>query len=417
MRKVIKPLLFTVCLLLLACEEVNMNKPRGSKAIPEQIKVREVSNKAGRSIIYYDLPDDSNFKYVKAVFSPRPGEQSEVRASYFTDSLVLDGFKSEGDYQVSVYSVSYGETCSDPVNLTVSPLTPNYLLVNQTASFVAGFGGFSCRADNPDKEKLFITIDKYNEESGTWENLIETLEDSEKISITQRGLDPVPTQVRIRMEDLFGNVSDYVETTVTPLYEIKLDKTMWKSILTSGERTLPHFNNCVITKAWNENTMEDPGFQTTRAMVFPETFTIDLGGVFQLSRLEEWTCYRSSTGYTQRYEKYFNGHDVKDFEVYGASELDLANPLYDDAGNLNPVWTLLYSGGVRRDSGSANNNTVEPITESEEYKYANRIPRQFDFDQDAPPVRYVKFRILNTYGNITSFCIAELSLYGAEVMI
>ena len=38
-----------------------------------------------------------------------------VNASFYTDSLVVEGFPTKGEYDVELYSVSYGEAVSTPL--------------------------------------------------------------------------------------------------------------------------------------------------------------------------------------------------------------------------------------------------------------------------------------------------------------
>ena len=49
-----------------------------------------------------------------------------VNASFYTDSLVVEGFPTKGEYDIELYSVSYGEVVSTPLVVKVSPDTPPY---------------------------------------------------------------------------------------------------------------------------------------------------------------------------------------------------------------------------------------------------------------------------------------------------
>ncbi len=105
MKKIILPIL-SVILLAAACGESDIIGPTGSKAVPAQVKVDSVVNFAGGATIFYTLPDDQNLKYVKAVYIPRPGETAETRASFYTNFVTVEGYASEGDATVDLYSVS-----------------------------------------------------------------------------------------------------------------------------------------------------------------------------------------------------------------------------------------------------------------------------------------------------------------------
>lgn len=66
-----------------------------------------------------------------------------VNASFYTDSLVVEGFPTKGEYDVELYSVSYGEAVSTPLVVKVSPDTPPYQKVRGTLISAETFGGVS----------------------------------------------------------------------------------------------------------------------------------------------------------------------------------------------------------------------------------------------------------------------------------
>lgn len=117
-----------LCLLFANCGDDNVNDPRGTGDTPAQIDVNTVKIKdmSGTSYIYYERPNDRNLKYVQAVYTLADGTERKFNASYFTDSLVVDGFPKEGEYDVKLYSVSYAEKRSEPVVVKVHPEEPPY---------------------------------------------------------------------------------------------------------------------------------------------------------------------------------------------------------------------------------------------------------------------------------------------------
>lgn len=110
-----------------ACNgDADVNYASGSKEAPQQVTVREVKNQNGGAIIYYTLPDDPNLKYVKAVYEMKPGVEADARASYYVDSLVVEGLQRGGLHQVKLYSVGYGEVASAPVIVDIDAKTPAF---------------------------------------------------------------------------------------------------------------------------------------------------------------------------------------------------------------------------------------------------------------------------------------------------
>ena len=415
--------LMTVALLCLsvACRKADVLGPRGSKDAPAAVEIRGVSNLPGRSVIYYNLPDDNNLKYIKARYSPRAGVTSEVNASYFTDSLVVEGFREAGDYLVQLYSVSSGGTLSEPLSVTVSPTKPSYQLISESAEAIPIFGGFRFIAKNPEFEKVFISIEKQNE-TGEWEILEQYPVDSKDIVINKRGLDAVQTYFRYTVEDHWGNTTEPVEFNLTPFFEEKFDKKLWKYVVAPGEKQWSVYSGSGgVTMIWNEKT--GPGerncWQTSNSganpfdlRTGPKSITIDLGASYTFSRMEMLPMYRTDTSYSTLYEKYFSGGDVKDFEIYIAQSLDTENPLFDEEGNLNPNWTLLYKGAVTRPSGKTGTSIMETLTDEEVFNYANFVPREFEFETNPVPARYFKIRFLSNWGGSAYIIIGEMTLYG-----
>ena len=394
--------------LFVSCAEADVIGPRGSKDAPAQVKIRNVVNEAGRSIIYYNLPEDNNFKYVKAIYEPRPGVTSETKASYYTDSLIVEGFKNEGDYTVKLYSVSSGEAMSDPLDVQVSPLRPPYLVVSEGAKILADFGGFKFLADNPSRERLYYTVQVRNAE-GEWETVIETSSENKDLLLTKRGLESVETTARFFIEDYWGNQSDPIEFSFVPYEEIACDKSLWKYVIPPGESQLIFFYTSKIEYAWDGKifTIGQDSFQiASNTYQYPVTFTIDLGETYYLDRFEMWPCWQEIIPFQFKH--------LKDFELYGAETLDMDDPLFDDEGNLNPNWTPLFKGTWARASGSPYASSEVPLTEEEEEIYNNGIPYSFDLINSDTKVRYFKMRTLSDWSISGLFCITDMSLYGMK---
>ena len=400
--------------LLLACSPADVNRPYGSKEIPQQVSVTKVVNENGRSIIYYNLPDDENFSYVKAVYEPRPGVTSEMRASSYTDSLIVEGFAEEKDYKVGLYSVSYGETASEPVDVTVSPLQPSYLYAAEQCSLTAEFGGVRLKTKNPAHEKLFVNIQM--EKDGQWETILEQFTTQEDIELVARGLESEPANFRVTLEDHFGNTTIGETFNVTPIYEILCDKSLFNYVIAPGEHALNYYSGGQIEHLWDGiifSSESNGAFQSGSGTfdTYPECYTIDMGKEYTLSRLEQWPYYYSRSSSS----KYYQMGDWRKFQVWGATELDEENALFDGATRLdNPNWFLLLDGEVTRISGSTLDSTLDPLTDEEKDAREQGIPRQWDFIRDTPKVRYIKFCVFSTWGNKQYTCAAEVSIYGSE---
>lgn len=133
MKKIIYSSLLVLAITLLpsACDnDSDMNSPHGSTTPPEQVVLNGVKNLPGKSIIYFTQPSDKNFLYMKAVYMTEIGERS-TNASYFADSVVVEGFEKAGEYNVKLYSVSPGEAYSEPLEVKINPEEPPYITAYQ----------------------------------------------------------------------------------------------------------------------------------------------------------------------------------------------------------------------------------------------------------------------------------------------
>ncbi|MDR0844383.1 MAG: DUF4959 domain-containing protein, partial [Tannerella sp.] len=51
-----------------------------------------VENLAGKSVLKYDVPNDDNLLYIKAVYESSPGVVRTAQSSRFENTLSLEGF-------------------------------------------------------------------------------------------------------------------------------------------------------------------------------------------------------------------------------------------------------------------------------------------------------------------------------------
>src|SRR5215831_9856499 len=93
---------------------------------PMAITNVQVTNVEGAAIITYKLPEDPSILYVQADYAINDKTTRQAKVSYYSDTIRVNGFAKEGDYKVVLYSVSRSEVKSDPVEITVKPLTPVY---------------------------------------------------------------------------------------------------------------------------------------------------------------------------------------------------------------------------------------------------------------------------------------------------
>ena len=114
-KKFYKYGLFYIGVVLAACaDNADLNEPTGSTTPPSQVLNATVKNLPGAAIIYYDLPDDQNLKYVRASYKVDNMIRT-VNASFYTDSWEEKGFLPKGEFNFELNSVSKGGPVSPPL--------------------------------------------------------------------------------------------------------------------------------------------------------------------------------------------------------------------------------------------------------------------------------------------------------------
>jgi hypothetical protein len=132
------------------------------KTKPGIITNVKVDNYPGGAYITYTLPNSDNILYVQAKYQIRDGVSRETKSSYYTDTVNVEGFAKEADYDVTLYTVSRANVQSDPVKVTVHPQTPPYISIKATTSIGADFGGVNVKALNPLKKEIGVIVTAFD---------------------------------------------------------------------------------------------------------------------------------------------------------------------------------------------------------------------------------------------------------------
>ena len=396
-----KLIFFLVCGAFAACsDEADMNHPTGSKVPPAQVLNVTVKNLPGSAIIYYDLPDDKNLKYVRASYTV-DNMVKTVNASFYTDSLVVEGFPFKGEFDVQLSSISYGETASQPLVVKVNPETPPYQEVRKTLTSAETFGGIRVSFDNPEKAKLAVGVIK-KQKGGIWNQIYMYYTESKGGDFYVRGLDAVPTDFGIFVRDRWGHQSDTLYVNESPLFEEQCDKLLFRKMMLPTDSYLCHSWSEItkgndMTRLWDGITDADPTFQTLTTTVMPQWFTFDMGETYKLSRFNMISRY-----YPGKYGNTFKAGHPKKFEIWGS-----LNPNPD--GSFDDSWILLSTYESVKPSGGGVNDAL-----TAEDQEAAKNGENFVIPDDAPAVRYIRFKTNETWGATRYMHLHELTFFGAK---
>lgn len=398
-------------LLICSCQEstqlvfYDKNAPA---PVPIDLATVSVENLPGKSVLKYTVPDDENLLYVKAVFETSPGIERQTQSSKFVDTLAVEGFADAGEYPIKLYSVGKNEKVSDAVEIMVSPLIPPLAEAFSSLNLIAVFGGVAGTFSNPQKAAIKAVLMADTANIGEPYFLQSFIINNSKAEFNVRGLESKTSKYFVYLMDRWGNKTETKEYELTPLYEERLDKTLWKEHkLDSDFRNVYNndrgfaFTNLFsdYISPWNNLA----GAFLPEAALFPRYFTIDLGVIAKLSRLNLvpwwWMIYETTP---------------RNFEIYGTLSLNPGDDLTGDE------WQLIGQFETYKPSG----NDPRTITQ-EDIDFA--WPGGFNIDikpSDIQPdpyfsVRIIRFKIISNWRNTDGttedddgFSIDELTFWG-----
>lgn len=178
-----------------------------------------------------------------------------------------------------------------------------------------------------------------------------------------------------------------------------LNKAKFANVKLPGDRWQAHLNNASwnIERAWDGITNNDNQlFHATRTG-FPATITIDLGSLSELTSMKMWA--RTTGG------ALFNLGVISKFEIYGRATAPALND-----GSMTG-WKKIMDGNSVKPSGL-------PLGQTNDLDLAYALAGEdYQFDTDAEPVRYIRFKVLDNWGvgaTTTYWYINEISILGFE---
>src|SRR3546814_16366339 len=101
----------------------------------------------GVSKIIYILPGDEDLFYVLSETEALRGK-IHAKSSLYSNNVLIEGFGDTKAREVTLYAVDRGENRSEPVTVTINPLTPPMQMVRNTVDIKEDFGGVNIQFEN-----------------------------------------------------------------------------------------------------------------------------------------------------------------------------------------------------------------------------------------------------------------------------
>lgn len=388
-------LLFAASSAMIACSrDYEKHEPAiDNPAIPLQVGHITVENQAGKSVLTYSVPNDPNLLYIKASYTLSSGKQAEVKASYHSNSLVVDGFADTLEHEIKVYSVSRSEVSSAATVVKIKPLEAPIWKVYKSINILPAFGGYNMGASNVARADVSILVLKKNAFSEFETDINKSVYTNTDLIVSKvRGLDTLDYTFGFVVTDKWGNKTDTLYKTIKPLYETEFSPSKFSNFVLPGDA--PQVTNGAAQQFIWDGKLGWPYTSFTNQVPGgngPHIITFNLGTTGKISRV--WIRpFPEGT-------RFYYLTTMKRFEIYGSVNPSLS-------GALDASWSLLGSYTVVKPSGLpyGTDNTEDQTTGAAGFNW--------EIDLLAPKVRYMRIRCLENFAGGTAQSINELKVYG-----
>lgn len=393
MKSYILPTLRLIILLMLvSCKEENNIHPFGKdveNGLPGVVSNIKVENIAGGAIISYQLPDNSDIMYVKARYTVGQDKAMEARASVYANQLTVNGFGDMDEHEVELFCVDRMEKEGEPAIAVVTPLKPAVLSTYESLNVNPTFGGIYVDFANLERASLSIHVITTDSLNQPYEAYVQYTQ-AKTGPFYVHGFDAEERVFDLYVMDRWGNVSDTLHTLQTPFAETLLDKKLFNPYILPNDIACNAWGGN-LSYAWNDNFdpplfVHSPGGDT-----FPMWFTFDMGVVAKLSRYKLYPLNQEQHA--------FQRGNLKKWEVWGTADTPPADGSWEG-------WTKLMECESHKPSGlPLGQNTAEDLE-------VLKIGEDFIFPGEAPPARYIRFKIFETWGGMDFIHFTEFTFWG-----
>lgn len=407
-------------MFLFSCKETERFKPNSEdNTAPGKVELREYKPLYGGARFFYNLPKDEDLMSVEAVYKSPNGKSFTFAASYFVDSLDVYGFPSTEEYSVELFAIDRAGNRSEPLTVAVQPLEPAFTRVAQSIEVKPGFSSFFLDWENELEQNINVYVDFSFNQDGQNRNLTTVFSSNlaeDRRFINDLTLGPQEkVDVKIRVEDMYGNITEPIEKGKITLYEdVKISKDSWilpepndsiggvPMVFGNGlEGRSRYVIDDEIDRGDNLNFMHtDKRGRTGRVADgnMPWNFIIDLGAHYELSRIV--TVQRHSGGLANISRgQYYQSENVGIYNMYA----------WDDDIK---EWEFISQHKIPVPEGLSE---LEFVKKGEAGDMAYMYP---DNPKYTKPTRWFRYEAVKSFnGNYTledANCLSEITLYGRK---
>ncbi|MDR1097484.1 MAG: DUF4959 domain-containing protein [Tannerella sp.] len=439
MKRIYFLMMIIMTMFTSSCEQVkDWSDPTDSDA-PAPVTNLQVENLNGGAKITYMLPADKDLLGVKAVYSLDDGKVRESFASASRDSIILEGYGTTGQYMVMLYAIDKSKNESEPVSVTIEPMTSPVDLLRHTLNVQQAFGGIFLSWENTFEKEIAITL--YAADSTGFLQPYDIYYSKAKNGSTSfRGFDSTEREFRIEVRDRWNNYAPPLDTAITPLEEVEIfgrerGLPVWRAYGNDNE-LYKYMGNIPCPDSYWDRFTDGVGYGpyyqlvnwsthyftgVTQMHFCPYYVMIDMQKMASYSRFKFWQGNRAPIG---------AGVNPMVFSLWGTNNPKSVDIAAGQIANLQywTEWTNVYevevngTGEWMNDweklgeyrlvypSGMTKYIAGQVTAEDQEF-----IQNGFEFDIDPAmtmkPFRYLRFRVEDTNNN-EQWMLPELQFWG-----
>ncbi len=415
-------LFFLSLIIFIGCDD----DKSGDVVPPSQVTDIQFIPLNGGGYFTYKIPNDPDFLYVKATYTLDSGKEVSKTSSTYNDTLYIEGFGSEKEYEVRLYSIDRNGNASPPTIRKIVPMKANILAVIETVTVKAGFSSLVVNWKNELKQTMdvYVTVKTEGKEA--------TKVQSSNLPVdyfSYPNLEGKPHEVSVYIKDTYGNQTEVVPIgTFTPMKDGKISKKQWSflndvllygnkwdfSSGTDASKQKPYkqyqgpYRADSIKNArevnlegsvWKffDDIIDDRirlnlNYFHTGSQLCPFSYFIDMGRTIKASRFRYWQRDAST--------QYYAGENVQTFQLWISDDADPSDGIFDG-------WELVGT------------YTIIKPSDAVEAENMARIGHEFLLYQEDPrftkPFRYLRYKAIKYFNSTAKAgCASEITLYGTE---
>lgn len=239
----------------------------------------------GGAIVAYDIPNDENLLYVMVEYE-RDGEIYTEKSSIYNNQVRIEGFNHQNEVTAQLYKVNKNGERSRPLEIKFTPLESVVKLAYQSLDLTFTFGGVIARWENLTNTSLGVHLIGANEITNEMETKEVYFSAAEQDVYAFRGFESEEATFGVYFQDKWGNLSDTVFLSGSPLYETVIEKPY-----TDFRGQIPYdnatnlSNSYLFEKIWDNIVNTSRNGWLTVSGSSGLSITIDIGKPVKLSRI------------------------------------------------------------------------------------------------------------------------------------